>query len=87
MVAQWLIVGLVVVASFVYAGWTLMPAALRRRLATRLLTWPGLAGRAWLLRAARPANGCGCDGCDAGMPAPGAEPKAQRIMIVRRKTR
>jgi hypothetical protein len=87
MLAQWLIVGLVVLGSFVYAGWTLMPAALRRRLATRLLVWPGLGHRAWLLRAAKPAQGCGCDGCDAGRPTPGAAPKAQRIMIVRRKTR
>jgi len=81
---QTLVVALIVVVSFGYAGWTLMPAALRRPLATRLLTWPGLRQRAWLLRAAKPASGCGCDGCDAGAPAPG---QPQRIMIVRRKAR
>jgi len=79
--AQHLLVGLIVLGSLAYAGWTLMPAAWRRGLATRLLRWPALRSPAWLQRAARPASGCGCEGCDAGTPSPGTP---QRIVIVRK---
>lgn len=76
---QTLIVALIVLASFAYAAWVLMPSAWRRRLAQRLVAWPGLQGNASLLRAARSQTGCACDGCDA--PAAGA---AKLIRIVRR---
>lgn len=89
MLIQPLVVAAVVAVSAVYAAWTLMPAALRRRLAQRLLRIPALARQPVLLRAARPASGCGCDGCDAGS-APRAGPPAlpdaaQPIVIVRRQ--
>ncbi|WP_428423296.1 DUF6587 family protein [Methylibium sp.] len=66
---QTLIVGLLVLLCAVYAGWTLLPSALRRPLAGWLLRWPVL-GRcgpvaAALGRAAAAPNACGCDGCDA----------------------
>lgn len=86
---QSLIVAAVVLVSAVYAVWMLMPAALRRRLALRLLRLPALAGQPALLRAARPASGCGCDGCDAGTaPSAGSPAPAgavQPIVIVRRQ--
>ena len=81
--AQSLIVAALVLGSFAYASWTLMPAALRRRLAGALLAWPALRGQAWLQRAARPAGGCGCDGCDSA-PLKGPAGAAQPIRIVRR---
>jgi hypothetical protein len=84
--AQSLIVALLVLGSFAYASWTLMPAALRRRLAGALLGWPGLRGQAWLQRAARPAGGCGCDGCDSA-PLKASADGAQPIRIVRRLPR
>ena len=62
---QTLIASLIVVACSVYAAWTLMPAAARRTVATRLLELPlprALAAR--MQRAATVASGCGCDGCD-----------------------
>jgi hypothetical protein len=81
MLGQYLVVALIVVGCAVSAGWTLMPAALRRRSATALaaLPWPRAAA-GWLDRQAAPAAGCGCDGCDrstlavpkasAGAPTP-----------------
>jgi len=65
MLGQYLAVAVIVLACTVYASWTLMPAALRRRSAAALagLPWPGPAAR-WLARKAAPADGCGCDGCD-----------------------
>ena len=62
---QSLIVVALVLGSVCYAGWTLMPAALRRSLAASMLNWP-LPERiaAKLRRAAQAASGCGCDGCD-----------------------
>ena len=63
--AQWLVVALVVVASTVYATWTLMPATLRRQLAAALLKLPLPAAVASRLRAvATSASSCGCSGCD-----------------------
>ena len=81
---QNLIVVLIVLASFAYAAWALMPAAWRRRLAVRLLAVPGLRQSTVLLRAARPANACGCDGCDS---PPVQTTAAKPIKIVRRAPR
>ena len=82
---QILIVALLVVGCAGYALWTLMPAALRRPLASALLAkLPVLpaALRRKLDAAARTAGGCGCDGCDhAAKPskAAPAEPQARPI--------
>ena len=73
---QSLIVGLMVSVALCYAGWTLMPAALRRSLATAMLKWPVPERFAVTLRkAAKGASGCGCDGCDHA-PAKKAAPNA-----------
>jgi hypothetical protein len=64
-----------------YAAWMVMPAALRRRLAT----W---AGRP--LPAASGGCGGGCDGCastPAGNPAAGCAPGESVIRIVRQAPR
>ena len=63
---QQLIVTCIVLACGVYALWVLMPAALRRVLAVRLQRLP--LGGSWqqrMQRAAKPASGCDCSGCDA----------------------
>lgn len=81
---QELIVALIVVACTGYAVWTLMPSALRRALAQRLLhgRWPAPIARR-LQRAATAPTGCGCDaGCEAKKPAPSAA--AQPIHFHRR---
>ena len=80
---QELIVALIVAACTGYAVWTLMPSALRRALAQRLLRgrWPAPIARR-LQRAATASAGCGCDaGCEAKKPAPSA---AQPIHFHRR---
>jgi len=82
---QTLIVALIVVLSFAYAAWSLMPVAWRRPLAARALRWPALKGNATLQRAARDANACGCDGCDGPPATPAGQ--AQAIKIVRRAPR
>lgn len=62
---QHLIVFFVVLACGVYALWALMPSALRRFLAVRLVRLPlGSALQAIFQRAAAPASGCDCSGCD-----------------------
>ena len=69
--AQSLAVALIVGACTVYALWSLMPAAARRLLATQALRLPlPSVLAAPLRRAAQPANGCGCDGCDHASPKP-----------------
>ena len=63
---QHLIVFCIVMACGVYALWVLMPAALRRVLAAQLQRLP--LGAGWqqrMQRAAAPASGCDCSGCDA----------------------
>ena len=66
---QSLIVAAIVLASLLYASWTLMPSSLRMVIARALLRlrlrWPART-RSWLERAAAGPTGCGCDGCDAG---------------------
>ncbi len=69
--AQWFVVALVVAGSASYATWTLLPAALRRGLATALLTLPLPSPIAARMRAAATsASSCGCSGCDRN-PLPG----------------
>lgn len=63
---QQFIVTCIVSACGVYALWVLMPAAIRRVLAVRLQRLP--LGAFWqqrMQRAAKPASGCDCSGCDA----------------------
>jgi hypothetical protein len=63
---QHLIVTCIVLACGVYALWVLMPSALRRMLAVRLQRLPlGAGWQARMQRAAKPASGCDCSGCDA----------------------
>jgi hypothetical protein len=63
---QHLTVTCIVLACGVYALWVLMPAALRRILAARLQRLPlGAAWQTRMQRAAVPASGCDCSGCDA----------------------
>ncbi len=65
MTAQHLIVFSVVLACSVYALWVLMPSALRRWLAARLVRLPlGSALKAVFQRATKPSAGCECSGCD-----------------------
>ena len=65
MLVQYLVVALIVIGCAAYAGWTLMPAALRRRSAAALATlpWPQAVAR-WLAGQAAPGTGSGCDGCE-----------------------
>lgn len=79
---QHLIVTCIVLSCGVYAMWVLMPAALRRFLAVRLQHLP--LGEAWLTRmqrAAKPASGCDCSGCDAVVDNRG--PKARKVIRIR----
>jgi len=85
--AQDLAVDLIVAACAAYAAWRLMPSAARRRIAVLALRLPLPALLASPLRhAARGANACGCDGCDAAgaKPAAGA---AQRVTFHPRRHR
>jgi hypothetical protein len=65
MLAQYLVVALIVLGCAAYSTWTLMPAALRRRVATALapLPWPSALAE-WLAKHSTQAAGCACDGCD-----------------------
>jgi len=73
MSAQAAVVAVVVLGCALYAAWTLMPRAARRRLAAALAkgTWPAPVER-FLARHAQADAGCGCDGCDAGPARPKA---------------
>jgi hypothetical protein len=76
---QAIVVGLVVLVATLYATWTLLPAALRLRLAARLGAWGRRPGRAaWLAgaagaveRAARARHGA-CSDCSAVQGSPRA---------------
>ncbi|HEY2559528.1 MAG TPA: DUF6587 family protein [Caldimonas sp.] len=82
--AQSAIVAVVVLASAAYAAWTLLPASLRRTLATAALKLPLPNVIAARVRAhAASASSCGCSGCDrnplstksaAASPTPAARP-------------
>ena len=91
MSAQWAVVAVVVAVSAVSAIWTLMPAALRATLATRLLGLPLPRAIAARLRThAAAASSCGCSGCDRNPLAdPGASaapvPTVRPITLHRRR--
>ncbi len=88
--AQALAVVLLVSASAVYAGWSLMPSGLRRRVAAGLLHWP-LPGlfKAPLRRAASVAeSSCGgCGGCTGKPSALPSTPAIRPLVFHRRSTR
>lgn len=69
----------IVLAAALYATWALMPAALRRALARRLLAWA--PGSRWLQAAARQSGGC-AQGCGGACDAPRAP---QTITLHRRR--
>lgn len=84
---QTLIVALLVVGCATYATWTLMPAAMRRVIASSLLKLPlPKTFAATMRRAATVSSGCGCDGCDhapaksAQKPARNAAPNAPQVV-------
>lgn len=80
LIFQDIFVALIVAACVAYAGWTLMPAFLRQRAASALLTWPWpetIAAR--LRRHAVAASGCACDGCDQGSKKTAAPSAVQSI--------
>jgi hypothetical protein len=80
MSVQWAVVAVVVALSAAYAAWTLMPASLRRVLATASLRLPLPAPLARRMRAhAERADGCGCSGCDHN---PGAAQRANAAVPV-----
>ncbi len=82
---QSLVVALIVVACSSYAVWTLMPSALRRSLAMKLLklSLPESLARTFR-KAAQPAGACGgCDSCGDGAAKPEAG-KAHKITFHRR---
>jgi len=76
MAIQSFIVGLIVIACGVYTVWTVMPAAARRALATRLLRVDLPAALAKPLRKAlQPASACGgCDNCGDAAPKSAVKP-------------
>ena len=80
------IVVLLVAGSAGYAGWSLMPAGLRRALAQRALRWPLPAWAARpLQRATVPVSGCGsCGGC-GGAAVPKKTPVVHTVTFHRRK--
>ena len=62
---QSVLVLILVVCSFIYAAWALLPQAGRRILAQGLLRWPlPRAFARFLQQAARAQAGCNCSGCD-----------------------
>ena len=84
---QWLVVGVVVFGSALYASWTVMPAALRRAFAAAALKLP-LPG--WLARRLRAhaseASSCACSGCDRNpLPRDQQAPIAARPITLHRR--
>jgi hypothetical protein len=80
---QAVVVGLVVGVATLYAAWTLLPGALRLRLATRFAEHGQRPGRpAWLARLAalveRRARAGGCADCGGRAPPPAARAAATR---------
>ena len=75
-----IVVGLIVIVAALYTTWTLLPAAVRLRLALRVGDWGRRPGRAgWLQRvstavetvARKRAGACGdCSAVQADPPAP-----------------
>jgi len=75
---QAIVVGLIVAVAVLYAGWALLPAQLRLRLAQRIAAWANRSGRpAWLGRAAAVIEKAararlgGCSDCSAVQATPG----------------
>ena len=71
MVAQNLVVALLVLVCSAYAAWTLMPAAARRAIASRVLKWslPVMLQQPFQ-KAMKPPGACGgCDNCGDARPA------------------
>jgi hypothetical protein len=75
---QAIVVGLIVAVAVLYAGWAMLPAQLRLRLAQRLAAWAQRPGRpGWLGRAAQAIEQAararlgGCSDCSAVQAAPG----------------
>ena len=65
MIVQWLLVVALVAACFVYAAWTLLPAAARQGIALFALRMPLPSVLASFMRKHAVAkSSCGCDGCD-----------------------
>ena len=88
MLAQYLVVALVVIGCTLYASWTLMPAALRRRSAMALAAWPWPRAVAqWLARQAAPGTGSGCDKGPQVAEPRAAAPTVAPITIHRRLPR
>ena len=83
MFTQDLVVALIVVACSAYAAWTLMPAAARRAVASRVLKWSLPAAlQGPFQKAMKPAGTCGgCDSC--GDDKPSAKSAAQPIKFHR----
>jgi hypothetical protein len=85
---QSFLVALIVIGCSTYAAWSLMPSALRRSLAVRLLKIPMPGSIARVFRkAAQQAGGCGgCDSCgdSAGKPVPMAGPAVKPVTFHRR---
>jgi hypothetical protein len=79
-----ILVGLIVLAAALYTTWTLLPAAVRLRLAQRCGEWGRRPGRAgWLQRAStavetaarRRAGACGdCSAVQSSPKAPSGRP-------------
>mgnify|MGYP001167376628 CR=1 FL=1 len=74
-----ILVGLIVLAAALYATWTLLPAAVRLRLAQRCGDWGRRPGRAgWLQRASMAVESAarkragGCTDCSAAQATPKA---------------
>lgn len=72
-----ILVGLIVLAAALYATWTLLPAAVRRRFARRIGEWGRRPGRAgWLQRASTAVESAAsrragaCSDCSAVQPGP-----------------
>ncbi len=76
---QTLIVTVLVIGCTTYAAWKLMPAVLRRAIASTLLKLPlPQAFAAKMHKAATVSSGGGCAGCDHA-PA-NIAPKAQQVV-------
>jgi ferrous iron transport protein B len=81
---QGLAVALIVPVCALYAAWSLMGAAARRRVGAWLASQPlPVAWRQRLQRGAGDGNACGCDGCDAS----GAKAAARAVVHVHRRKR
>jgi ferrous iron transport protein B len=88
MTVQWVAVAVIVPLCALYAAWSLMGPAARRRVSTWLATWPLPA--AWVRRlrqADTAASACGCDGCDQAEGTRKEQPPMQSVVRVHRRRR